>query len=188
MASLRTERSREPISGVGTFSGRTVLVRATIMLVPVAAVVLVVDLLVPGAERRLQTADPTWLVVAVALEAGALVSYAALFHAVFARPPAMVRFHRSAEIALGELAGYALAPGGAGGPAIRVWALRGGGMSWRTIGERSVVHGVIFNVPYVGAALALGSGVAVGVLPGSALTIVALAPLGVVAGTVSLSS
>jgi putative heme transporter len=174
--------------GMASLRARTILVRTAIALVPMAAVVAAVDLLVPGAGQRLQSADPAWLALAVALEAGALVSYAAFFHAVFARPPDRLRFRRSAEIALGELAGFALAPGGAGGPAVRLWALRAGGMSWRTIGERSVVYGVIFNIPYVGAALALGLGVAVGALPGSAPTIVALAPLGLVAGTVAVTA
>jgi uncharacterized membrane protein YbhN (UPF0104 family) len=158
-----------------------ILVRGALMLVPVAAVVAAVELLVPGAGRRLASADPVWLAVAVALEAAALGSYAAFFHAVFARPPSGLRPRRSAEIALGELAGYALAPTGAGGPAVRLWALRGGGMSWRTIGVRSVVHGVLFNIPYVGAALVLSAGVVLHIVPGSAPTIVVLAPLGLVA-------
>src|SRR5205823_12303519 len=146
------------------------------LLAPLAAVVAAVGLLVPGAARRLEAANPAWLAVAVALEAGALVSYVAFFHAVFARPPGRLRLRRSAEIALGELAGFALAPAGAGGPAVRLWGLRGGGMSWRTIGVRSVVYGVLFNIPYAGAALVFGLGVTVGLPPGSARTIVAPAP------------
>jgi putative heme transporter len=165
---------------------RTILVRAAPLLALVAAGVAAVELLVPGAGRRLASADPGWLAFAVALEVGALVSYVAFFHAVFARPPERVRLRRSAEIALGELAGFALVPTGSGGPAVRLWALRAGGMSWRTIGVRSVAYGALFNVPYVGAALVFGVGVAAGVLPGSAPTGVALAPLGLVAGSIAL--
>jgi uncharacterized membrane protein YbhN (UPF0104 family) len=165
---------------------RTILLRGATLLAAAAALVVAVGLLVPGAGRRLESADPAWLAVAVGLEASALVSYAALFHAVFARPPTRLRFRRSAEIALGELAGFALAPAGAGGPAVRLFALRGGGMPWRTIGVRSVVFGVLFNLPFLGAALVLGLGAALGALPGSAPTIVALAPLGLIAGSVVL--
>jgi uncharacterized membrane protein YbhN (UPF0104 family) len=172
--------------GIRALGPRTILVRGAMLLAPLAAVVAAVGLLVPGAARRLEAANPAWLAVAVALEAGALVSYAAFFHAVFARPPGRLRLRRSAEIALGELAGFALAPAGAGGPAVRLWGLRGGGMSWRTIGVRSVVFGVLFNLPYLAAALVLSVGVALGVLPGTVPTIVALAPLGLVAGSVVL--
>jgi uncharacterized membrane protein YbhN (UPF0104 family) len=176
--------ANEPV--IGTFRPRRTLLSAAVMLVALAAVIAAVDLLVPGARRHLQSADPLWLAAAVALEGLALVSYVAFFHAVFSRPPSPVRLRRSAEIGLGELAGFALAPGGAAGPVVRFWALRSGGMSWRTIGERSVVYAIIFNVPYIGAALVLGLGVVLGVTPGSASTIVALAPLGLVAGTVAL--
>jgi uncharacterized membrane protein YbhN (UPF0104 family) len=172
--------------GIGGLRLRTILVRGAVLLVPVAAVVAAVELLVPGAGRRLASANQAWLAVAVVLEASALVSYVAFFHAVFGRPPNRLRLRRSAEIALGELAGFVLVPTGAGGPAVRLWALRGGGMPWRTIGVRSVVYGVLFNIPYVGAALVLGVGVSIGVLPGSAPTIVALAPLGLVAGSLGL--
>jgi len=166
---------------------RAILVRAAVLLlVPLAAVIAAVALLVPGAGRHLASADPAWLAVAVLLEAAALVSYVAFFHGVFARRPDRMSVRRSAEIALGELAGYALVPAGAGGPAVRFWALRGGGMSWRTIGVRSVVYGVIFSVPYVGAALVLGLGVMADVLPGSASTVLVLAPLGVVIASVLL--
>lgn len=160
--------------------------RGAVLFLPVAAMVAAVELLVPGAGHRLASADRAWLAVAVALEAAALVSYVAFFHAVFGRPPDQLRIRRSAEIALAELAGFVLVPTGAGGPAVRLWALRSGGMSWRTIGVRSVVYGVIFNIPYVGAAIVLGVGVTVGLLPGSAPTLVALAPLGIVAGSLAL--
>jgi uncharacterized membrane protein YbhN (UPF0104 family) len=172
--------------GIAAPRPRAILVRAAALLLPMAAVVVAVALLVPGAGSHLASADPAWLAVAIVLEAGALVSYVSFFHAVFARRPNQMSIRRSAEIALGELAGYALVPAGAGGAAVRFWALRGGGMSWHTIGARSVVYGVLFSIPYVGAALVLGIGVMAGVLPGSASTIVVLAPLGIVIGSVLL--
>jgi uncharacterized membrane protein YbhN (UPF0104 family) len=53
-------------------------------------------------------------------------------------------------------------------------------MTLRAIVAGSVIHGVIFNLPYIGAALILGVGAAIGVGPGRAPVLVALAPLGVV--------
>ena len=159
---------------------RAIILRALALLGLLALVVLAVDVLVPGAGQRLDAADPLWLAVGVVLEAGALAGCVALFHATFGRAPYGLSLRRSAEIALGELAGFALVPSGAGGPAVRLWALRAGGMPWRTIGVRSVVHAALFNLPYLAAAISLGLGATVGVLPGSVSTLVALAPLAVV--------
>src|SRR5689334_2799058 len=92
------------------WSVRKVLVRGALLVVPAIAVVVALDLLVPGAGERLRSADPAWLAVGVLLEAGALVAYVAFFHAVFDQPPERVPLRRSAAIALGELAGFALVP------------------------------------------------------------------------------
>jgi uncharacterized membrane protein YbhN (UPF0104 family) len=165
---------------------RTMLLRGALLLVLIAAAVVAVELLVPGASRRLASADPAWLAVAVALEAGALISYVAFFHGVFGRAPEGLRLLRSAEVALGELAGFALVPTGAGGPAVRFWALRASGVSWRTIGVRSVVYALVFNIPYISAAVVFGLGAATDVLPGKAPTLATLAPLGVIAATIVL--
>jgi uncharacterized membrane protein YbhN (UPF0104 family) len=62
-----------------------------------------------------------------------------------------------------------------------------GGMPFAVVMTRSVIHAVIFNLPYVAAALALGGGVALGLGPGHAPLAVALAPLGVVLGAVLLA-
>jgi uncharacterized membrane protein YbhN (UPF0104 family) len=161
-------------------SPRTIILRGAGLVVLLGAVLLAIELLVPGAGRRLDAADPAWLAIAVVLEGVALAGSVVLFHATFGRRPHGLTLRRSAEIALGELAGFALVPTGAGGPAVRLWALRGGGMPWRDIGVRSVVHGVLFNIPYLAAAIALGLGAVAGVLPGTVSTLVALAPLGVV--------
>jgi uncharacterized membrane protein YbhN (UPF0104 family) len=145
-----------------------------------AAVVLLFGGLVPGAGSRLSNADPGWLAAAVALELVACFGYAALFHAVFARPPIPLRPRRSAQIALAELGGFAVVPAGLGGPAARIWGLRRAGMSWRMLGVRSVAHAPIFNAPYVAAAVVLGVGVVAGAAPGHAPVAVALAPSGLV--------
>jgi len=159
---------------------RSFAVRAAVVTAMFAAVVALVTQLVPGAARRLGDASPGWLAAAVAAEVLACAAYAALFHAVFSRPPHTLPPARSGQIAVGELAGYAIVPTGVGGPALRFWALRRGDMPWRTIAVRSVAHAPLFNVPYLVAAFALGLGVAVGVAPGHAPLLVALAPTGIV--------
>ena len=159
---------------------RSLAVRVAVVAVLFAAVVVLVAQLVPGAERRLADAQAGWLAVAVAAEVLACAGYAVLFHAVFSRPPHTVPAVRSAQIAVGELAGYAIVPTGVGGPALRFWALRRGGMPWRPIAVSTVAHAPLFNIPYLVAAVALGVGVAVGVAPGHAPLLVALAPTGVV--------
>lgn len=165
-------------------SRRSVAIRAALVIVLFGALVVLITQLVPGAAHRLRSASPAWLGVAVAAEVAACAGYAALFHAVFSRAPHRLPPARSAQIAVGELAGYAIVPTGIGGPAVRFWALRRGGMPLRTIAVRSVAHGPLFNVPYALAAVTLGTGVAVGVAPGRAPFEVALAPGAVVAVSV----
>jgi putative heme transporter len=165
---------------------RRLALRVLIVAALFAAVVLLLGTLVPGARDRLADADPAWLALAVGLELVACAGYAALFHAVFARPPYTIRPRRSTEIALAELGGFAVVPAGVGGPAARIWGLRRSGMTWRDLGIRSVAHAPIFNAPYIAAALVLGAGVALGAGPGDAPLAVALAPVGVVVAGVAL--
>ena len=162
---------------------RSRLGRVGLLVALFGVVVFAFGQLVPGAEDRLTTADPVWLLVGVALEVVACLGYIVLFHAVFARSPHSFSFGRSARIALSELAGFVLAPGGVGGPAARVLMLRRGGMPWRTIGTRSVAHGAVFNVPYVLAAFVFWLGVALHLTPGKAPLVVALAPVALVCAT-----
>ena len=165
-------------------SARSVALRAVLVAALFAAVVLLLGALVPGARQRLSHADPGWLAVAVALELIACLGYAALFHAVFSRPPIVLRARRSAQIAFAELGGFAVVPAGLGGPAARIWGLRRAAMTWRMLGVRTVAHAPIFNAPYIGAAVVLGVGVLVDAAPGHAPVAVALAPSGVVVGAV----
>jgi uncharacterized protein (TIRG00374 family) len=141
-----------------------------------AAVVFAVDQLVPGAGRHLRAADPWWLVLGLGLEVLACASYAVLFDAVFSRPQWVLSFRRAVEIGLAELGAFAVLPTGFGGPAVRVWALRAGYMPWRVIIVRSVAHFGVFNLPYVAAAVVLGVGVSLHLLPGHAPVLTALAP------------
>jgi uncharacterized membrane protein YbhN (UPF0104 family) len=160
--------------------------RVVFALALFAVVVLAVEAFVPGAGHRIARANAAWLAVAVALEILALASYALLFHAVFARAPHHLAVRRSAQIALGELGAFAILPTGLGGPVLRFWALRASGMPLRTAVVRSVSHAGIFNAPYVLAALILGVGVSLRLLPGRAPVLTALAPVGVVLVTCAI--
>jgi uncharacterized membrane protein YbhN (UPF0104 family) len=142
--------------------------------------------LVPGSGERLQHAAPGWLAVEVVLEVIACLGYASLFHAVFSHGAHTSTFVRSGQIAVGELGAFAVVPTGIGGPVLRVWALMRGGMPFRDVAVRSVIHAPFFNFPYGIAALVLGLGVVLGLGPGHAPVGVALAPLGIVAASVAI--
>jgi uncharacterized membrane protein YbhN (UPF0104 family) len=168
-------------------SVRRALSRSALTVGLFAIVLFAVDRFVPGARHRLAHASLGWLVVAFVFELIACAAYVVLFQVVMSRRPWIVRLRRGIEISLAEIGGFAITPTGIGGPAIRVWGLRGARMPWRVIVVRSISHGVIFNVPYVVAALVLGVGVSLQVLPGHAPVLTALAPLGVVIATCGLA-
>jgi uncharacterized protein (TIRG00374 family) len=73
-----------------------------------------------------------------------------------------------------------ISPTGAGGPALRLWALLRGGMPFAIVMTRSVVHYIVFSIPYIVAALLLGIGALLGIGVGHAQSALALAPVGVV--------
>jgi uncharacterized membrane protein YbhN (UPF0104 family) len=152
-----------------------------------AIVLFAVDQFVPGAGHRLAHANFGWLALALCFELIACGSYAVLFQAVMSRRPWLVPARRGIEISLGEIGGFAITPTGIGGPAVRVWGLRAGGMPWRVLVVRSISHGAVFNVPYVIAAIVLGVGVSLHALPGHAPALTALAPLGIVVLTCALA-
>jgi putative heme transporter len=167
-------------------SGRGTLARVLITVALFGVVAFAVDQFVPGAGHRLAHAGAGWLAAALGLELLACAAYALLFQAVFSRVPYPVRVRRGAQIALAELGAFAITPTGIGGPAVRVWALREGGMPWRVLIVRSISHSAIFNLPYVIAAAVLGVGVSLRALPGHAPVLTALAPLGLVAAVAAL--
>jgi putative heme transporter len=164
---------------------RSLVLQALVVGALLALIVITVAGLVPGSGKRLQDASLGWMAVGVLLELMAIAAYAVLFHGVFSYGAYRVKPVRSAEIATGELAGYAASPTGAAGPAIRFWALLRGGMPFREVTKRSVEHGAILQIPYIIAAGLLGVGVVLGVGTGHARTAVALAPVGLVVVTIA---
>lgn len=167
---------------------RTAVLQVALLAALLAGVGFVIAGIVPGSGARLSHPATGWIVVELLLELVACGSYALLFHAVFSHGAFTLPFSRSAEIALGELGAFVVVPTGAGGPAVRFWGLLRGGMPFRIVVIRSVVHAVVFNLPYIAAAVALGGAVALGFGPGHASLAVALAPLGVVVVTVAIAA
>ena len=123
----------------------------------------VIAVVVPGLGARLRHSDPAWIAVEVILELFACLAYALLFHGVFSDRAYRIGYVRSGQIAIGELGAFVVVPTGAGGPALRIWALLRGGMPFNIVMTRSVIHAAIFNIPYIGAAILLGTSVALGV-------------------------
>lgn len=167
---------------------RRTLLRLALGVGLLGVVVVAVDQLVPGAGRRLGDADPGWLAVALVLEVLACLSYGVLFEAVFSRAPWRLPWRRAVEIGVGELGAFAILPTGAGGPALRLWALRTLEVPWRPIIARSVAHFAVFNLPYIVAAVILGAGVSLHLLPGHAPLLTALAPSGIVLVSLALAA
>jgi uncharacterized membrane protein YbhN (UPF0104 family) len=173
---------------VDALTWRSALTRAALALALFVALGYLAVQLVPGAGTRLANASPGWIAVCIALELVACAGFAACFWASFSYPPYPVSRTRAAEIAVGELAAFALVPTGVAAPLLRFWVLSRGGMPLRTIVVRSVVHAPLLNIPYVSAAVLLGAGVLVGAGPGHAPVAVALAPIGVVVVTVVIAA
>lgn len=167
---------------------RQLLLQSAVLAVLLALVAVAIADLIPGSGSRLEHAAPGWVAVEVLLESLALAAYAVLFHGVFSRGRYRLAYVRSAQISIGELGAFAVVPAGAGGPAVRIWGLIRSGMPFAVLMRRSVIHGAIFNLPYIAAAVALGVIAALGLGVGQAPLAVALAPIGVVAVAVVLAS
>jgi uncharacterized membrane protein YbhN (UPF0104 family) len=175
------------VGEVDGLSWRSALTRAALALALFAVLGYLAVKLVPGAGERLAHASPGWVAAGFLLELAACAGFAACFHVSFSYAPYPVSRSRTTQIALGELAAFAVVPTGIAAPLLRFWALGRGGMPLRTIAVRSVVHAPLLNVPYVAAALVLGLGAAIGAGPGNAPVGVALAPIGVVIVSVALA-
>ena len=164
------------------------MIQAVVLAALLAGVAFLIARLVPGSGARLDHLAPGWLAAAVGAELLACLSYAAFFHGVFSTGAYRLRPLRSAEIAVGELGAFAVVPTGAGGPALRIWALLRSGMPFGVLMVRTVVHFAIFNIPYILAAVLLGTTAALGLGPGHAKAVVALAPIGVVLVTAGIAA
>jgi putative heme transporter len=162
-------------------SGRQLIIQLLVVVVVMAALVVAIIGLLPGSGRRLSHVTAGWIVVAVLLELTAIASYWWTFDLFFSRAPYRIGKLLSVQIAIGELGAFVIAPFGAGGPVVRFWALLKTGMPWTVVITRAVSHDLMFNLPYLVAALLLGTSAALGIGPGHASLDLSLSPLGVAA-------
>ena len=164
---------------------------AVLQLVFVGALLAVLGVaiagLVPESRQHLRHAAGGWIAIEVVLELVACAGYGLLFYGVFSDGAYRFGRRRGIQVGVGELGAFVVTPTGAGGPALRIWALLRLGLPFRVAMTRSVVHGVILNIPYVLTAVLLGLSVAVGVGSGHAHLALALAPLALVLATIALA-
>jgi uncharacterized membrane protein YbhN (UPF0104 family) len=141
------------------------LVRRTLQIVAVLAVVGLVLLLAPGlGEVRdlLTEARPEWVALAVAFEAMSCVCYVLMFRPIFCQN---MPWRTSWEIGLAELGAGSIVPAsGAGGLALGAWILREGGMPAQRIASRSVAFFLIKSSVNFIAVAVLGTVMALGLL------------------------
>ena len=141
------------------------LVRRTLQIVAVLAVVGLVLLLAPGLGRvrdLLNEAQPEWVALAVAFEALSCVSYVLMFRPIFCdRMP----WRTSWEIGLAEVGAGSIVPAsGAGGLALGAWILSEGGMPAEQIAKRSVAFFLIKSSVNFVAVAVLGTVMALGLV------------------------
>src|SRR3954449_10011888 len=158
------------------------LLRRTVQIVAVLAVLGLVLLLAPGlghVRHLLTQAQPGWVALAVLFEALSCVSYVVMFRPVFCNS---IPWRTSWEIGLSELGAGSIVPAsGAGGLALGAWILREGGMPGERIARRSVAFFLIKSSVNFVAVAVLGTLMAVGVLgPDVSLWLTALPAAGAV--------
>jgi uncharacterized membrane protein YbhN (UPF0104 family) len=139
-------------------------------------------------RQRFADARPGWVVLALALEVGSVISFVVVFRGVFClRMP----WGFSTQVGLSEQAANVLLPaGGAGGLALGAWALNRAGMSAGHIARRTVAFFLITSSANFLVAIVAGVGLLTGVLPGTSSVALAAVPAGLallaIAGVVLL--
>jgi uncharacterized membrane protein YbhN (UPF0104 family) len=162
---------------------RSLLILAGIVLVLAAAIALLPGL---GSLRdRFSGAEPSWLVLAAALELGSCLSYVLAFRGVFCRH---MSWRTSSEIGLAELAANSLlSVGGAGGLALGAWILRRGGLPGAFIAQRTVAFFLLTSLANVGFLALGGLGLATGILNGEPDFLLGLVPALVACAIIALA-
>ena len=146
---------------------------------------------VQGTISKLGDADAIWLVVALAFDVVAYLSFAALFRGVAARGLGLT-FREAYEITMAGLAAALLfSAGGAGGVALNYWAIRKAGLEAGRAVCRMIAFLVLLYGVYVAAVVVDGILLRTGVLNGPSpvgLTLVPAAIAGVLLVAVLLIS
>jgi uncharacterized membrane protein YbhN (UPF0104 family) len=134
---------------------------------------------VQGTINKLGDADPIWLVVALALDVVAYLSFVALFRGVAARGLGLT-LREAYEITMAGLAAALLfSAGGAGGVALNYWAIRKAGLEAGRAVCRMIAFIVLLYGVYVSAVIVDGILLRTGVLHGPAPVGLTLVPAGI---------
>jgi len=141
------------------------LLRRTLQVVALLAVLALVVLLAPGlgeVRDKLAGADPAWIAVAIAFEFLSCVSYVVMFRPVFCRH---MPWRTSWEISWSSLGMGSIVPAsGAAGLALGAWILHEGGMPAERIARRSVAFFLIKSSVNFVAVAVIGTLLAIGLL------------------------
>jgi uncharacterized membrane protein YbhN (UPF0104 family) len=156
------------------------------------ALVAALLLAVPGlrsAGDRISDANPVWVLAAIVLEVLSCVGFVVLFDLVFG----VLGKHLTSRLSLSELAVNSIVSvSGLAGIALGAWVLRSKGLSVERIAKRSVLIFVLTSAVNVGAVVAIGVPMWLGVLPGSRNPLLTLLPAAValasIVGTLFLAA
>jgi uncharacterized membrane protein YbhN (UPF0104 family) len=118
------------------------------------------------AFHRAFAASWSLVIVGAVFEVASIAGYVLLMHRVIARGARGLRLKDSYDITLaGNAAARLLPTAGLGGAAVTVWALRARGMRTSEIAERLLAFLLLLYGVYVGALLAAGAAVGLGLVP-----------------------
>jgi uncharacterized membrane protein YbhN (UPF0104 family) len=156
------------------------------------ALVLALMLSVPGlrsAADHISDASLAWIAAGFGLEVLSCVGYVVLFGLVFG----MLDRRLTSRLSLSELAvNSVVSVSGLAGIALGAWVLRSKGISVERIAKRSVLLFVLTSAVNVGAVIAIGVPMWLGVLPGSSNPLLTLLPaslaLATILGTLALAA
>jgi uncharacterized membrane protein YbhN (UPF0104 family) len=147
---------------------------------------------VPGLDSagdRIAHASPAWVAAGIVLEVLSCAGYVVLFELVFGR----LGVGLTSRLSLAELAvNSVVSVSGLAGIALGAWVLRSKGISVARIAKRSVLIFVLTSAVNVGAVVAIGVPMWLGLLPGSREELLTLLPaaaaLASIAGTLLLAA
>ena len=160
--------------------------RGLLRLGGLVAIVVVVVTLVPGLgelRSRFAHAQPLWIVVICIFEVLSVLAYVPAFRAVFCR---RMSWATSYKIGVAEEGVGSLFPlGGAGSLALGVWALRRGRMPADEIARKTVAFFLLTSAMPIAMLFLLGTGLAIGILPGGRGLLLTVLPAAVAVGALA---
>jgi uncharacterized membrane protein YbhN (UPF0104 family) len=177
---MDSEQQTIPDRADGALAAQSRTLRNSIISLAVFfALVAALLLGVPGldsAADRIAHASPAWVAAGIVLEMLSCVGYVVLFELIFGRLGRSL----SSRLSLAELAvNSVVSVSGLAGIALGAWVLRSKGISVARIAKRSVLIFVLTSAVNVGAVVAIGLPMWLGLFPGSSNPLLTLLPAAV---------